>query len=187
MPFSNSSQISTILGFMEEIQPKSILDVGVGFGIYGLLARINIEHFNLMEANGPDARQRERSEWKVRIDGIEGFPLYLTPAHDWAYNEIQVGDAMKLLPDIEINYDLILATDILEHFEKEDGYKFLNELKRIASKNILISTPKEFIKQEWESNPYENHRSLWTKEDLEECEFRKFFHNADNWIAVFTV
>ena len=57
MPFSQSSQLASIVGFMEGVQPKSILDVGVGLGQYGFLARTNLEHFNLFEVKGATARK----------------------------------------------------------------------------------------------------------------------------------
>lgn len=43
MPFSQSSQISAIVQFGEELKPASILDVGVGMGQYGFLFRTNLE------------------------------------------------------------------------------------------------------------------------------------------------
>ncbi len=74
---------------------------------------------------------------------------------------IITGDALDLLPGIDDNtYDFVLAVDILEHFTKTDGVKFLDELKRVAKQAVLVSTPKEFHSQEIEANPYENHRSL---------------------------
>ena len=96
----------------------------------------------------------------MRIDGIEGFPVYLTPVHEYAYNRIMIGDALDLLPGIgDGAYELVLAVDILEHFAKSEGLKSLNELKRVASKAVLVSTPKEFDRQDIEANPLENHHS----------------------------
>ena len=88
MPFSHSTQLSAIVGFLERLQPNSILDVGVGMGQYGFLARTNLENINLFVVNGPQAIQRAKSEWKIRIDGIEAFKTYRTQVHDYAYNHI---------------------------------------------------------------------------------------------------
>lgn len=122
MPFSQSSQLSAILGFLKTLQPTSILDVGVGMGQYGFLARINLENENLFIVNGANGIQRPRGEWKVRIDGIEACMIYRTPVHDYTYNHIYWGDALDILPKINDNeYELVLAIDILEHLTTEQG------------------------------------------------------------------
>jgi 2-polyprenyl-3-methyl-5-hydroxy-6-metoxy-1,4-benzoquinol methylase len=187
MPFSQSSQISTIVGFIEKINPASILDVGTGMGQYGFLARNNLENVNLFKVDGAQASQKSRQEWRVRIDGIEGCRTYLTPVHEYVYNRIMIGEALDLLSKVGDNaYDLVLAVDILEHFIKPDGLKFLGELKRVTKRVVLVSTPKEFISQEIEANPYENHRSHWTDEELKQENYGEILDNSESWIAVYS-
>ena len=186
MPFSQSSQISTIIGFIEKVNPLSMLDVGIGMGQYGFLARNNLEQINLFSVEGPLASQKSKQEWRVRIDGIEGYATYLTPVHEYAYNRIMIGEALELLREVGDNtYDLVLAVDILEHFTKPDGLIFLSELKRITRQAVLVSTPKEFHSQEIEANPYENHRSHWTDEELTQEEYCEILANRESWIAVY--
>ena len=186
MPFSQSSQISSIVGFIEEIDPASILDVGTGMGQYGFLARNNLEHANLFQVDGVHASQKSKREWRVRIDGIEAFPTYLTPVHEYVYNQVMIGEAIELLGGIDDrSYDLVLAIDILEHFTKPDGLKFLSELKRVSKRATLVSTPKEFHSQEIEANPYENHRSHWTDEELTQAGYGRSLANRESWIAVY--
>ena len=185
MPFSQSSQISTIVGFIEEINPASILDVGTGMGQYGFLARNSLEHANLFRVEGAQASQRPKQEWRVRIDGIEAFPTYLTPVHEYVYNRILTGDALDLLPGIgDGAYELVLAVDILEHFTKPDGLRFLAELRRVAQRAVLVSTPKEFHSQEIEANPYENHRSHWSDAELKREGYGEILANPESWVAV---
>lgn len=182
MPFSQSSQLSTIVGLIETCQPKSILDVGVGFGQYGFLARTNLEHFNLFEVDGDFARKRERSEWNIVIDGIEAFKDYITPVHEYAYNTIHIGNALHVLPTLTNHYDMVLAIDILEHFDKEDGKRFIELLKQVCKGTVLVSTPKEFVSQQIEANPYENHRSCWSLIELQACGFTTVLENPESWI-----
>jgi hypothetical protein len=185
VPFSHSSQLSAILGFIEHLQPASILDVGVGMGQYGFLARNSLENVHLFHIEGDHAHLRPKNEWRVRIDGIEAFSGYLTPVHEYAYNKITIGDALQALPAIENRaYDLVLGIDILEHFTEDDGRTFLAELKRIARHAALISTPKDFHEQDVEANPYENHRSHWTDTALIQEGYSEVLENPVSWIAV---
>ena len=185
MPFSQSTQISAIMQFLEHTRPHSILDVGMGMGQYGFLSRINLENENLFEVNGKKGRLREKYEWKLRIDGIEGCGAYITPVHEFVYNAIVVGNALEILPaTLNDHYDIVLAIDILEHFDKKEGLVFLKHLKRITKSHVLISTPKEFCPQIVEANPYENHRSLWSKEELIEQGFDTILENPISWIAI---
>ncbi len=185
MPFSYSSQLSAIVGFAEQQKPQAILDVGIGMGQYGFLLRTNLENINLFEIDGVHARQRDKSEWNIRIDGIEGYPGYINTVHQYAYTSLLIGDAMKILPTLQAGtYDLVLAIDILEHFDKEQGGLFLKECQRVCKGHVLVSTPKEFIEQEVVANPLENHRSHWTEKDLKMCGFESFLSNPLSWIAI---
>lgn len=183
MPFSDSNMLSPIVGLIEELQPRSILDVGIGFGQYGFLCRTNLEHVDLFEWDDEGARKRDKSEWKVQIDGVEAFPDYVTPVQEYAYNNILIGDALEVLPKMIQNYDLVMAIEILEHFDKDDGKRFLELLDQRSQGMVLVTTPKEFIPQDYPANPYENHRSLWSREELEELGFSRFEDNPNNWIA----
>jgi len=183
MPFSQSSQISPIISYIEQQQPASLLDVGTGFGQYGFLARTNLEHLNLFEVDGPHSRKRSREEWGVVIDGIEAFEKYITPVHEYAYNAIHIGDAIEILPAMDNRYDMVLAIDILEHFDKPQGLLFIDLLQQVSQGTVIISTPKEFIHQQIEANPYENHRSWWTLEELESLGYTQIFSNEESWVV----
>jgi ubiquinone/menaquinone biosynthesis C-methylase UbiE len=186
MPFSQSAQISAIVGFAVNLQPRSVLDVGTGMGQYGFLLRTYLESVHLFEVSEQlQARQRRKDEWKVQIDGIEGFAGYLTPVHEYAYNRMMIGNALALLPTLpDASYELVLAIDILEHFDPEDGRRFLHELRRIASRAVLVSTPKEFHEQEVPANPLEDHRSVWTQQQLHELGFDTVLADPESWVAV---
>ncbi|MBE0550329.1 MAG: class I SAM-dependent methyltransferase [Rubrivivax sp.] len=185
MPFSQSSQISTIVGYAQQLQPGSVLDVGTGMGQYGFLLRTNLENVNLFDIDGSSARQRHRSQWAVRIDGIEGYATYLTPVHEYAYNQVLVGNALDLLPTLaDRAYELVLAIDILEHLSTDDGKAFLAHCTRIASRAVLVSTPKVFVPQDVPANPLEDHRSVWTERELQDLGFTSTLPNDESWVVV---
>ncbi|MBI3368963.1 MAG: class I SAM-dependent methyltransferase, partial [Burkholderiales bacterium] len=126
-------------------------------------------------------------EWKVVIDGIEGFEGYVTPVHAYAYSNMRIGDALEILPSLPAKqYDLVLAIDILEHFDEADGRRFAAECIRIARCAALISTPKDFIEQIVDANPLENHRSNWTQAQLAELGYATVLPNDESWVAAWT-
>ena len=79
-----------MIHLLRQLKPNSILDVGVGFGkIGGHLFR---EYTDILESES-DPERYDRKNWKVRIDGIEGFAAYITEMHRFIYNEIHLGNA----------------------------------------------------------------------------------------------
>src|SRR5262245_23881925 len=82
MPSSRPNTIPTVIHLIRQLKPQSILDVGIGFGKWGHLFR---EYTDIHEAEHEPARY-ERQNWRVRIDGIEGFARYVTPMHRYLYN-----------------------------------------------------------------------------------------------------
>lgn len=169
VPISTHLQISLILDQIVHLSPKTIIDVGCGLGIYGTLSRIYLEGDNLYDRENLSWNKKEN--WKTKIDCIEGFEKYITELHRVVYNDIFIGDAKNILTRFkDKTYDLVLAIDILEHFGKKDGSMFIKELQRIG-KNVIIATPSEFIEQVVPENPFENHQSIWSREELLSFDF----------------
>ncbi len=161
MPTSNPFQLNEIVYLAMQINPKSVLDIGAGFGKYGVLMREYLELWDGREKYG---------DWQRKIDAIEGFEKYLTPLHKFIYNKIYTGNALEILPTFETNkYDLILLIDVLEHFETTEGKRLLQECSRVG-KAIIISTPKHpQIQTDSFGNPYETHLSKWDKKSIRNC------------------
>jgi hypothetical protein len=157
LPSSDFEQIETIIRLIRAADPRVMLDIGVGFGKYGVLAR---EYLEVWTGTG------EYGRWQRRIEGVEAFPKYLTPLHDYIYDRIHVGSALEIVPNLTGPYDLILLIDVIEHFSKLDAERLLAACECIA-KNVLIATPRTFYEQEAVfDNPYEEHRSHWTRGQL---------------------
>ena len=157
MPTSHFMQLGTIVEAMVTLNPRAILDIGVGFGKYGVLAR---EYLDV--SDGRDAYR----DWKRRIDGVEAFGEYLTPLHDFIYDEVFIGNATAVVPGLARRYDLVLLVDVIEHLTKEEGVKLLRDCLAV-SRNVLISTPSDFIEQhEHFGNVHEVHKSHWKASDF---------------------
>ncbi|MEK7473722.1 MAG: class I SAM-dependent methyltransferase [Patescibacteria group bacterium] len=137
--------------------PKSILDIGVGFGKYGVLAREYLELW--------DGRE-DYKHFKRHIDGIEAYADYLTPLHTYVYDRVYVGNALDIVPTIKRSYDLVLLIDVLEHFEKPEGKALLKMLLK-RHRGIIVSVPKDIGEQgEVFGNVHEEHKAEWKASDL---------------------
>lgn len=147
MPTSAHEQISLIMEIITRLRPRSVLEIGVGWGKYGVLCR---------EYLGKEAR----------IDAIEGFEEYVGPLHRAVYDDVLVGDAREVLPQLGGPYDLVLLIDVFEHFTREDGAAVLAECARLSPRT-LISVPATWDPQDGgEHNPLETHRAQYEVRDF---------------------
>jgi hypothetical protein len=152
MPSSQFLQLNEIVQLICLSRPNSLLDVGVGFGKYGVLAR---EYLELWDGRG------KYEDWTHRIDGIEIFEQYLTPLHDYIYDNMYIDNALDVIPRLDCTYDLILLIDVLEHFTYKEGVRILDACQQ-KGRNLLVSTPKNIGGQQHAfDNPYEAHKFQW--------------------------
>ncbi|MBA1335422.1 MAG: hypothetical protein HPY66_1045 [Firmicutes bacterium] len=163
MPTSFHGQISTILDFILKERPRTILDVGIGFGKYGVLCR---EFLDIMPG------RYEKKDWQVRIDGIEGFSEYRNPIHDYVYDRVYYGLIQEVFDKLEVRYDFALMIDVLEHFNKEEGYISVNGLLK-KCRLLLISVPAIPCDQSYLSNELEKHRSIWKPGDFKRFKVKR--------------
>lgn len=162
VPSSRHTIIPTIIHWVVQLDPQSILDVGTGFGKWGHLFR---EYTDIAQAAHQTSRY-DRPQWKVRIDGIEGHAAYVTEMHKFLYNDLYQGNAVEILPTLG-SYDVIFMGDIIEHFDKATGLKLLQNAVAKSNKAVIVSTPKfETHQGACFDNELERHRSLWTAADF---------------------
>jgi hypothetical protein len=131
--------------------PKSILDLGIGFGMNGC----GIRNWYDLGLN----------PFKTKLVGVEGFEGYRNPA--WGlYDEVIVDNILNVVDRIEV-FDMILITDVIEHFSKDEGIVLLEKLKHKVNKCVMVSTPGVWIEQgEYMGNKLEEHKSMWTVNDF---------------------
>jgi SAM-dependent methyltransferase len=138
MPTSEHWQIPRIVDVLVRERPRTVLDVGAGYGKFGLLAR---------EYAGA-----------ARVDAVDAVPPRFQ-----VYDHVYLGDLRSiesLLPSDPTRYDLALFIDAIEHLEKDVAWKVLEVLTRRA-RRVLVTTPWGFRPQEIPGMPYETHRSGW--------------------------
>jgi SAM-dependent methyltransferase len=127
MPSSDLTPLPKIVTLLRTLSPSSVLDIGCGNGIYGLVFRQSLDmDFGRLERNG----------WKVRIDAVEVEDAYITPVHRYVYDNVYVADWLDMTP--ELTYDLIFMGDVLEHFR--EWQRALLKAKRYG-KNVIVVAP----------------------------------------------
>jgi len=174
MPTSNPDFVTMVCQSIMNINPLSVLDVGIGFGKYGFLAR-----------EYTDVCRERYFQWQTRIDGIEIFEPYVLEIQRKIYDNIYIADAIEVLsgryPPITTNkdvaldpnmvplskYDLVIASDILEHYDKEKGYECLELIKKRSMHAIIICPMFPSNQQPIYGNEFERHKSKWELEELQ--------------------
>ena len=160
MPTSPYVHIQTFVDYLIETKPTSLLDIGLGNGKLGFVAR------DLLDVMLGQRHRRE--QWQVRIDGIEIFGDYIQNHQKDIYDHIYIGNALDIIPHLE-PYEMIVIGDVLEHFEKDKGWQFLELCASRSKAHLILNIPLGDVWQQPEmyGNPYEEHRSVWTYEELE--------------------
>lgn len=178
MPTSQWSQIGVIVDAMVRLDPKSVLDVGVGFGKWGFLAREYLEVFPGREPYGTRTR---------RVEGIEAYPPYLGPVHEQVYDLVHRGEALAVLRTLATgSFDLVLLIDVLEHMPRDVGLAVLGEIVRVGRVG-LVSVPRDFKERdEAFGNRYEQHVAGWSPGALRAAGARTFLVNPASYIGLFS-
>ncbi|UOQ86654.1 glycosyltransferase [Gracilibacillus salinarum] len=179
MPTSFYQAIPEIMDHIIIDAPKSILDIGVGFGKYGVLLREKLDI--------PQQRYSKES-WTLKLEGIEGFEGYRNPIHDYVYDKIHYGEIGEVMDSLG-NYDTIILIDVLEHFEKKEGIKIIQQILEHTNKSLIISTPLYPDPQgSYLSNSLETHKSKWNIIDLTAFDFNhKLVEIGENGAQIFKV
>lgn len=144
MPVSDYHHIPAVLDEVERLMPRSVIELGVGFGKWGVLLR------ELLDAR---YGRVDCGTWQARINGREIFERYSNPV--WmAYNLIHCGDFAEYS---DSGYDLVMMMDSLEHLAPEPGMNLLRALVEVNG-HVIISVPNGPMPQgETFGNPHEAH------------------------------
>lgn len=155
MPFGSHSVYTQVIQQLTIRNPKSVLDLGIGYGINGAGVRNWLDH--------------GYKPYSTYLVGVEVFSEYRSPLWD-CYDKIHettIHDYLAKEPT-EL-FDCIIMTDVLEHFTKEEGVELLSKLRNILTPSgfLLVSTPAVWIEQGTvHGNEYETHKSLWKRKDF---------------------
>jgi SAM-dependent methyltransferase len=161
MASSFAEQIPLILYLIQKCGPKSVLDIGKGFGKYGFLTH---EYAGIDHTHRPDPSSTLAAQSRIAVDAVDCNTDYLWPHIEQIYRKTYVGRIEELYPALP-QYDLVLMCDVIEHIEKAPALAVVQHFLNAGSK-VLISTPKEFFQQDLYGSAAEHHVSYWTKADF---------------------
>jgi hypothetical protein len=162
MASSYPNQIPVIIHVIQQLKPKTILDIGKGFGKYGFLIH---EFAGVDNRQRPDPQRTLAQQSGIAIDAVDINPDYSWPHISHLYREVKIGDVGSLYQSLP-HYDLILMTDVIEHLDKTVALEMVKFFVGRGS-TMLISTPVDYFQQDLYESEAEHHISHWTKKDFE--------------------
>ncbi|MFQ3599201.1 MAG: class I SAM-dependent methyltransferase [Chloroherpetonaceae bacterium] len=132
---------------------ESLLDVGCG-------------------SNSPIRFFSKKLKYAVGVDGF--LPSIEKSRANQIHHDYKQANLMEIDSVFEPkSFDTVLASDVIEHFEKADGLKLLEKMEKVARKKVIVFTPNGFQPQgEFENNPYQLHRSGWTVKEMQSLGFK---------------
>jgi predicted TPR repeat methyltransferase len=154
MPIGCFSVVPTVVAELVNRQSRSVLDLGIGMGFYGVAVRQWLDSGIL--------------PYRTLLHGVEAWDSYRNPCWN-VYDHVFVGRIEDFLAASVIQYDAILLMDVLEHFDKPAGANVLERaFERLTPGGVfLVVTPAIFESQgAVHGNEAEVHRSLWTVADM---------------------
>lgn len=101
----------------------------------------------------------------VGIDGYE--PSVKTARERGTHDEVVLGDvreADRLFAGRR--FDACIALDVIEHLPKDDGWRMLEAMERLANKVVVIFTPNGFVPQQSKNGDLQEHLSGWLPEEM---------------------
>lgn len=169
MPVSIWLGLEDAVATIVSMRPHAILDVGIGFGLWGHLLR---QYLDVWEGH------IQRADWQLRIDGVEIEASRVQPHSEYLYTEIYIGDARQVVPACakQATYDVILFGDVLEHLPKQDAMLLLKQAIWLAGSAVVVRIPLgEGWREEGRTSP-DHHRSKWWVEDFRafDCAIKKY-------------
>jgi len=137
------------------VAQMAVLDCGCGYGRWGRAVR---------------SRRGGREAFVV---GSEIFERYaLASRLSTSYDELVLCD-IRRVPFRHGSFDLVLACEVIEHMDKQDGIRFLRHLKLVAKRRVIVTTPNGYYPQgAADENIFQVHRSTWSVSDLRKLDFR---------------
>lgn len=132
-------------------EAKTILDLGCGVGC---------------------SMQFLNRRGRFKTVGIDGFKPYVDRCRrERSYDEVKLGD-IRVLEYGNDAFDVVMCLQTLEHLDRGDGKKLIEDMGRIAKKQVIVTTDiHEYVYSGVDGNPLQRHRYVWSDGELKAVGF----------------
>ncbi len=97
--------------------------------------------------------------------------------HDKYHNINMLNIGKKIKPK---SFDCVLALDVIEHLDKDEGARLINLMEKIAKKVLIVVMPNGYLGHsnpdieydEIKENPHQSHKSGWSTKEMKDLEFK---------------
>lgn len=149
-----SSDPRVIAQVLPLINGNTVLDVGCGRGRMGHSLRSDWWFTGA-------GRKNNKLSFLVGVDIYKPYLRHCKKNEN--YDEIILCDATHL-PFKEHAFKNVIAEEIIEHMNIEQGNCMLAEMERVSSELTIVTSPRIFIEQEEvDGNERQKHVSLWSE------------------------
>jgi len=134
MGLSHPDSFAMCMHTVIALKPKSVLDVGCGFGMFGLGFRIYGAAWHNYKL------KIEESYHSIRVDGVEICENHVQAWHDIFYDHIFMGNVVELAGSLP-NYDVLYMGDCLEHLTEMEASLAIPHLWSRADRLFMLAFP----------------------------------------------
>lgn len=98
------------------------------------------------------------------------------------HDEYMLGDFMTM--DLQATFDVIVLSHVIEHFDRDTGWRVLQRLEQLGARLLYVETPNGFIEQtDYDGNPFQRHLSGWFPHDFESRGYT-VYGSGPKWLCV---
>ncbi len=144
----------------------------IPYGLYSGLCRALAGCDTVLDIGCGTDSMMQNLAWKHRVIGLDRYlPSLLANRARGRYSGWLQGDLLAL-PIADRSVDAVVALDVIEHLEKDEGLALLKKLETVARQRVVLLTPNGFVPQPANDNPWQLHKSGWTVGDFDALGYR---------------
>ena len=107
------------------------------------------------------------------VVGVDLYEPYIENARKEKLHDEYVIHDVRDLPFPDNSFDTVIALQIVEHLEKDEAWKMVADMERIAKKQVIVATPiGEMYHPDEDGNELQLHHSHFFPQDFEEKGYR---------------
>jgi hypothetical protein len=128
------------------------------------------------------------------VDGAEIYkPSFQKAKKTNLYRNLWLGDVEAVSRKLilkKYKYQVVLCSQVLEHLDKDKGYRVLKLAEKLAIRRVVFALPITYMNQPEEflkGNPYQTHRSGWSIDEFKKRGYMvfgtgvKFLWSENGW------